>query len=443
VLTLGGGPEQSGLRFRILGFPVTVAPAFFIVAALVGFTGELDLGLLGVWIGVIGASILVHELGHAVAARGVGASPVIVIHGFGGYTMYTPPAPPTRWQQVRISLAGPFAGAVLGAVLWAVWTVFAPEARDLLRAAFVFGIWANLGWGLVNLLPVLPLDGGMVMEAVLPGDHERRRRLALVTSIPVSVLLAGGFAWLRFPFAAMLFAFFAYSSWQELRERRRFAPGEAEALADLLRSAHGGDLAAIGELERAVPGLPAGEVQDIAKATLVESTARAGLGGRARRQLGELPGRVDRSLYALVDAFDGDPHQAIVVLDELLAQDPEPTVGRYRLLAEVVAGRASTVPERYLELPAPARAEAAVRDAGHLAYQQGQYEGSARIGWFLVDSLGSRRGADAYNVACALARTPHAADAAGWVDRAIALGWTDTAAIDRDPALAAAVRRGS
>jgi len=440
MLTLGGGPDQAGLRFRMFGFPVTVAPAFLLVAALVGFTGELDLGLLVVWIGVIGVSILVHELGHAVAARGVGARPAIVIHGFGGYTTYTPPRPLSRWEQVRISLAGPAAGAALGLVVWAVWTVAYPDARDLARAAFVFGLWANLGWGLVNLLPVLPLDGGMVMEAVLPGDHERRRRLALGTSIPVSAALAGVFFSLQLPFAALLFAYFAYTSFQELRERRRFAPGQAEELTAVLRAAHLGDLAAIGELERQVPSLPAGDVQDLAKGTLVEATARAGLTPRARRQLTDLPGRVDRSLYALLDAFDGSTAQTIDVLEELVSQDPNPTSGRYLLLAEVLAGRSAAVPDRYLALPGPARIEGALRDAQHFAHTRGDYEGSAAIGTFLVERLGSRRAADAYNVACSLARTPHVDAARAWVERAFAMGFTDTAAIEADPVLAAVVR---
>jgi Zn-dependent protease len=437
VLTLGGSPDQAGLRFRLLGFPVTIAPAFFLVAGLIGFTGQLDVGLLAVWIGVIGVSILVHELGHAVAARGIGARPAIVIHGFGGYTTYTPPRPLSRWEQVRISLAGPFAGALLGAVVWAVWTVGAPDARDLARAVFVFGVWANLGWGLVNLLPVLPLDGGMVMEAVLPGDEERRRRIALATSIPVSGLLAVGLGWLGLPFAAVLFAFFAYSSWQELRQRRRFAPGEADRLGDLLRSAHAGDLAALGELEGLIPTLPAGEVQDVCTATLVEATARAGGPDRARRQLASLPGRVDRSIYALVDAFDGAADQASVVLGELVADDPEGPAARYLLLAEVMAGRGAEVPERYLELPRAAQRQPVLRDAQHLAFLRGDQVASARIGRFLVESLGSRTPADAYNVACSFARLGEREQAKAWLDRAMGLGWTDLGAIRRDPDLAA------
>ena len=40
----------------------------------------------------------------------------------------------------------------------------------------------NLYWGVVNLLPILPLDGGNVVRSLLPGEGEGRDRLA--TGLP-------------------------------------------------------------------------------------------------------------------------------------------------------------------------------------------------------------------------------------------------------------------
>jgi hypothetical protein len=70
-------------------------------------------------------------------------------------------------------------------------------------------LWCNFGWGLVNLLPVLPLDGGQVAKrllyAVRPEAAERRARI-------LSVIVAGAAAawalstgwWLGLAYAAWL-----------------------------------------------------------------------------------------------------------------------------------------------------------------------------------------------------------------------------------------------
>jgi hypothetical protein len=78
-----------------------------------------------------------------------------------------------------------------------------------------------------------------------------------------------------------------------------------------------------------------------------------------------------------------------------------------------------------------------LRDAQHLAVLRGDQVASARIGRFLVESLGSRTPADAYNVACSFARLGEREQAKAWLDRAMGLGWTDLGAIRRDPDLAA------
>ena len=44
-------------------------------------------------------------------------------------------------------------------------------------------IWVNLYWGFVNLLPILPLDGGNVVRSLLPGDDDRRDLLATGVSL--------------------------------------------------------------------------------------------------------------------------------------------------------------------------------------------------------------------------------------------------------------------
>jgi hypothetical protein len=90
----GGG----GLRFSLFGFPIRIHPWFLIVAGIIGFSGpEPNLARALVWIGVVLVSVLVHELGHAFAARTVGAEPTIDLYALGGLTAFAPPRPPSAW----------------------------------------------------------------------------------------------------------------------------------------------------------------------------------------------------------------------------------------------------------------------------------------------------------------------------------------------------------
>ncbi len=109
---------------------------------------------------VVFGSVLVHELGHALAGRSRGLGVVeIVLHGFGGLTRFS--RSPTPAEGVGVTLAGPGAGLALGLALVPVRVVFGPIAA--LDAAIAF----NIGWSLFNLLPMFPLDGGQVLFHLL------------------------------------------------------------------------------------------------------------------------------------------------------------------------------------------------------------------------------------------------------------------------------------
>jgi len=151
---------------RIVGVPVRANwSAGFILAWLVmansGPSGEgFGMGLgFGV---IVMASILIHELGHAVAGRRLGLKPQeILLHGFGGLCRYD--RAPRGLQGVLVSGAGPAAGLVLG--IGAL--VLIPMLGGLLPR---WGQWMlaqlaviNIFWSIFNLLPMLPLDGGHVV----------------------------------------------------------------------------------------------------------------------------------------------------------------------------------------------------------------------------------------------------------------------------------------
>lgn len=113
------------LQFRLGPFPVSVEPSFFIVSLVLAANRLVRPAMLLEWVVVVFVSVLVHELGHALAARAVGLPARISLHGAGGTTHHQPPQRDSVRQDVLISLAGPAAGFLLGALAW-VWSLAHP-----------------------------------------------------------------------------------------------------------------------------------------------------------------------------------------------------------------------------------------------------------------------------------------------------------------------------
>ena len=177
-----------------LPFPVRVHPFFWLIMALLGsgwiipIYGPLYLLL---WIACAFLSILVHELGHAFAARIFGAQSSILLYGFGGVAQYSH-APRAGWQRMLIALAGPAAGFVLLGFVVASNALFEwSQLGTILRGVYWFLVIMNLFWGLFNLLPIWPLDGGKVCRELLYIFGVRRPDpLTHVISMGVAGILA-------------------------------------------------------------------------------------------------------------------------------------------------------------------------------------------------------------------------------------------------------------
>ncbi|MBY0457246.1 MAG: site-2 protease family protein [Gemmataceae bacterium] len=237
------GQTPYDLRFRVLGFPVRVHPWFWLANALMGSWVLEALGahFLLVWVAVVFVSILVHELGHALAFRRYGSDAEIVLYAFGGLAIPWSHVH-GRWRRVAVSLAGPFAGFILCGLVYGSNEAFewaAPGTERLLQYAYHSLIWVNLVWGLMNLLPIWPLDGGQVSREVCGRVWSLRgKRISLQISFGTALLLvaysifcvmdtrgmgAGLTAELPrwFPigtvFTAILFGALAYESYQLLQ----------------------------------------------------------------------------------------------------------------------------------------------------------------------------------------------------------------------------------
>ena len=235
-------PTRYDLRFGFLGIPVRVHPAFWIMGVLLGYSTNL-INLL-IWVAVVFVSILIHELGHSLAFRMYGISSHIVLHIMGGLAI------PDGWgfgsgrrasignvEQIIISLAGPFAGFLFAALLISAATALGGNVSfaqpiPLPQAFIPFGgryanlalnslLWINIFWGLFNLIPVFPLDGGQVARHFLTIlDPQNGFRTSLWLSVIFGAAAAiGGFVMFNSIFITLIFGLLAFQSYQMLNYR--------------------------------------------------------------------------------------------------------------------------------------------------------------------------------------------------------------------------------
>ena len=167
AVRLEQGPTSGGRgpRFRIFGFPLHIEPWFFLTAWLIG--GRQEPLWIVVWVVVVLVGVLAHELGHALVGRKLGLDPWIRLFAFGGMTAWRRSRPLSPGQQILISVAGPAVGIAIGvSVLVAMKTgLFAGASPAVIRVLEDI-LWVNLGWGVLNLLPILPLDGGHIATSI-------------------------------------------------------------------------------------------------------------------------------------------------------------------------------------------------------------------------------------------------------------------------------------
>ncbi len=285
----GGRPL---LRARVLGFPVHLDLSFVLIMAVLGYYPGITLTDMALWLLITPVAVLVHELGHAVTARTAGAQPQITLAGFGGVTTFAPPRPLSRARSLGISLAGPLVGLAIGAVLVMVDRSFGDglDPAGWQSSALRTGIWTCIGWSVLNLLPVLPLDGGQAMRELLPGAPDVRARRAAVVSVVVAGLAAVvAYGVLQQTFLAVFMVFFAVTNGLALR--RPATPSEATAQT----------------LEEAVVGLLwVNEPQ------------------RARELLASRPSEavVDPAVHGAVLALTGDPAQGHALLAQEITRRP-------------------------------------------------------------------------------------------------------------------------
>ena len=449
-------------HFHVLGIPVRIEPFFWIAAVLLAYNLG-DARLILMWVAVVLVSVLVHELGHAVALKVFGQSSAIVLHGFGGLTLSQRKL--DRVRSIVVTLAGPFAARVLlgiPALLLRDSGYGFDLALDYRSSDQVFGLWpvivfvayVNIWWSIANLLPIRPLDGGNVLTELIGIQPAR------LVSIVVG---AGAAVWAythtdAFRYAAFFAGFLVLINLSEYRKARQGerAPSAFDVEGPPVPGGGGAPPGQDGgrvrpRTERPAPrrggrptgppaarpevapaaGLP-GSVDAASGESMAWNLLRRGDVPGARRVLSRVDGAVSPFVPATVAVAAGDGVDALV--DAYLARPSGPA----NLVPASTVADAGVAPElaRRLVDAGPTGVEAAAGLQTHLHYAE-RFVDAAAVGELIHDVAGASRAQVAFDTACAWSRAGDPERGLDWVSIALDDGFHAPGLLDGEPDLAA------
>jgi Zn-dependent protease len=445
------------MSFRLFGVNVEIQMGFWINALVIGYLsvpargpkGDKDFRELLRWIPIMLLSILVHEYGHAFAIMRHGIEPEITLHSMGGRTSWRQVLPLSRPQHIVISLAGPFAGFLLAGAIFAFMMLLPGVYHRLpyyVSLAIQITVLINVVWGIFNLIPVLPLDGGHVLQHALGP-----KRLKLTATISL-VLAAGGalyFALSGSYFAALIFGLSAYQSFQllqvesaapDLSEQRSAAPREPPVPGEILAKLRSARRALAEDDYAVAAGLAneairlAGEQETPLPSVKVEAYEVLGWAAQLRGDPEEAArwikaaqhhGSPDVALVAAVLISRGDTRDARRVLEQARASgdDRKEIVGPLIqiLIAEGEVARAAAVAFDIVE----SLSDEDARKMAQIAFGARSFDWSAR----LYEAIFARGhlADDAYEAARAFSAEGAHDRALDMLARAVSAGFSDRA----------------
>ncbi len=189
------------------------------------------------WALVIFISILVHELGHALTAIAFGHTAEITFMPLGGLTSRTGPKL-NSLKEFLIVLNGPLAGFALYFLCRFLVETNAFVPSSPLGYMLLIGTYINLVWTILNLFPVLPLDGGKLVLIVMEKLFGiKGGRIAYAISFIAAALFALLFFVMQQLFAGAIFSLFAFESYRGFVQGQHVtAMDEDEEMKDLLKT---------------------------------------------------------------------------------------------------------------------------------------------------------------------------------------------------------------
>lgn len=217
---------------RLFGIETRVHASFVLVlvwAFLASYGhGPAAIASMFAFVLAVFASVVAHELGHALTARSFGlATRQILLLPIGGVAQIEGAHMPPR-EETLVALAGPAVSFLLAGLFFALATLTGDLAPDNILGLLA---WANAGLGLFNLLPAFPMDGGRVFRALLSarmGPLRATEIAAAVGKVAAFGLGAYAIASGRAMMTAVAIFLYLAASGEAALAARRYARGPAD-----------------------------------------------------------------------------------------------------------------------------------------------------------------------------------------------------------------------
>ena len=226
---------------RIAGIEVRVHATFFLLLAWIGSgygrEGGAGAAIAGVlFTCLVFGCVLLHEFGHALAARRYGIrTPDITLLPIGGVARLER-MPDNPVDEIVVAIAGPLVNVVIAALLW-LYLGFSGGVPDV-ETIRHFGaslplklLMVNVWLVLFNLIPAFPMDGGRILRALLAMRLEYARATHIAASIGQSCAFVFGlWALMQHPIQPMfvlvaVFIYFGAASEASLAEMKSVSAG--------------------------------------------------------------------------------------------------------------------------------------------------------------------------------------------------------------------------
>jgi Zn-dependent protease/CBS domain-containing protein len=258
-------PQEAPLpgtigNLRLFGVPIRLHFTFLLLLVFlifIGIGGKQSGLTTAVYVLALFASVLLHEIGHALVARAYGVRTLeIVMYPIGGVSRLE--GQPKPRQEPLIAMAGPAVNLILGVVLLATQHDFLPleklavptDANLIERIAV-----GNLLLGLFNLLPAYPMDGGRILRSLLALRKSEDEATQIAARVSRFLAVAMGlFGLLSSNFLLVFVALFVYlGAAQESAAARGHSltagfPVRAAMITDFRTLSHGNTLREAGDL---------------------------------------------------------------------------------------------------------------------------------------------------------------------------------------------------
>lgn len=214
------------MNFKFLNIPVHIHPSFWIFVLI--FTRiyqnpSVEKLLLAA---IIFFSLIVHEFGHALTARYFGAMPVVILEAFGGKAVFNSYGMSLK-QKFLITLNGPLIESFLIVLPYSILKMGTFDHHPHITYFLQMTMYLNLWWCLMNLLPIMPLDGGQLLRYFLEMKFgEKGFRASLWIGIGCAVVVLPFFIYHQFVVFSILMAIFGYQNFKALKSFQTPSEGD-------------------------------------------------------------------------------------------------------------------------------------------------------------------------------------------------------------------------